>query len=195
MPAAQNAAMIELHLPSRLGWERAAMDLAASVARQMGFPDDRVEDIRTAVSEATINAIEHGNRFDAARKVLVVLMPEGERLEISVRDRGAKALSPAGAADAGGLGPPSLEHKLAGLADTRGWGIFLIQQLVDEVEFSSTGGGNQVRMVVHLEPPGNPLSTPVTAATGDHRRKTGKAGKQTRKAGVVSNSRSRPDAQ
>jgi serine/threonine-protein kinase RsbW len=149
MPANLRTATIELHLPSQLGWERAAMDLAASVARKMGFPADRVEDIRTAVSEATVNAIEHGNRQDATRKVLMVLMPAGERLEISVRDQSptpfATSDGPIGAA-------PKLEDKLAGLAEARGWGMFLIRQLVDEVECSSTGGGNQVRMVVHLKP-------------------------------------------
>src|SRR5687768_15560513 len=77
---------IELHIPSRLGWERAAMDLAASVARRMGFPPDRIEDIKTAVSEATTNAIEHGNRGAPEQKVLVLLVPEGERLEIAVHD-------------------------------------------------------------------------------------------------------------
>ncbi len=149
MPATAETATIELHLPSQLGWERAAMDLAASVARKMGFPVDRVEDIRTAVSEATVNAIEHGNKQDATQKVLIVLLPEGERLEISIRDRSATPFTTPG--EAGGSAP-NLADKLAGLADTRGWGMFLIKQLVDEVEFSSTSGGNQVRMVVHLEP-------------------------------------------
>ena len=58
--------VVQLCIPSVLGWERVAVDLAASVARQMGFPSERVEDIKTAVSEATLNAIEHGNRLDAS---------------------------------------------------------------------------------------------------------------------------------
>jgi serine/threonine-protein kinase RsbW len=140
------ASTIELHIPSQLGWERAAMDLAASVARRMGFPSERVEDIKTAVSEATTNAIEHGNRGAPEQKVLVLLVPEGERLEIAVRD-GSGTPFPAGGA------APSLEEKLAGLSDARGWGMFLIRELVDEVEFTSSGAGNQVRMVVHVKPP------------------------------------------
>src|SRR5579859_589045 len=86
---------LELHLPSELGWERAAMDVAASVARMMGFPSDRIDDIKTAVSEATINAIEHGGSATTAHKVLVVLVPEGEALEIKVRDRSAVPFTPA----------------------------------------------------------------------------------------------------
>jgi serine/threonine-protein kinase RsbW len=139
---------IELHIPSQLGWERAAMDLAASVARRMGFPKERIEDIKTAVSEATTNAMEHGNRLDAMQKVLIVLVPEEEQLEINVQDQSGQPYVPLPDAPA-----PSLDDKLAGLSATRGWGMFLIRELVDEVEFTSTARGNQVRMVVHLVPP------------------------------------------
>ena len=119
------------------------MDLAGSVARLMGFPAERVEDIRTAVLEATLNAIEHGNQFDSAKQVCIVLRPSPERLEITVRDRARRrfALPPAA---------PSLDAQLAGQAPRRGWGTFLIRSLVDEVDVASTGVGNRLRMVVHL---------------------------------------------
>jgi serine/threonine-protein kinase RsbW len=138
---------IELRLPSELGWERTAMDLAASVAQRMGFPPDRVEDIKTAVSEATSNAIEHGNALDGSQTVQIVLVPEGESLEIEVRDRSSTPFVP----DDAPVAAPDLDAKLAGLSSTRGWGTFLIKSLVDEVEFSSTSGGNLVRMVIYLE--------------------------------------------
>jgi serine/threonine-protein kinase RsbW len=139
---------VELRLPSELGWERVAVDLAACVAARMGFPADRIEDIKTAVSEATLNAIEHGNALDAAQSVLIVFVPEPEKLEISVRDRSRRELVPSDPA----APAPSLQDRLAGLSSARGWGMFLIRSLVDEVEFSSTGAGNVVRMVVRLDP-------------------------------------------
>ncbi len=138
---------IELRIPSALGWERTAMDLAGGVAARMGFPTDRVDDIKTAVAEATINAIEHGNALDASQRVLIVLIPEGESLEINVHDQSTTPFPPdddTGAAQ-------SLDDRLAGLTSTRGWGTFLIKSLVDEVEFSSTSEGNLVRMVIHLD--------------------------------------------
>jgi anti-sigma regulatory factor (Ser/Thr protein kinase) len=76
----------------------------------------------------------------------VVLSPEGESLEINVHDQSTTPFPP-DADDA----PPDLDDKLAGLANTRGWGTFLIKSLVDEVEFSSTSEGNLVRMVIHLD--------------------------------------------
>ncbi len=55
---------VEVRLPSRLGYEKVAMSTAAAVAKLMGFREDRVEDLKTAVAEACINAMEHGNRLN-----------------------------------------------------------------------------------------------------------------------------------
>jgi anti-sigma regulatory factor (Ser/Thr protein kinase) len=54
----------ELRLRSRICFEKVAMSTAASVAELMGFPSDRVDNLKTAVAEACLNAIEHGNRFN-----------------------------------------------------------------------------------------------------------------------------------
>jgi serine/threonine-protein kinase RsbW len=136
---------LELKIPSELGWERSAMGLAASVASLMGFSGERVEDVKTAVLEATLNAIEHGNRLDADKNVSIVFAPGPEQLEVIVRDRGRRAFV-----------MPSLQPDLAaqieGRAPRGGWGTFLIRSLVDEVEFTSTSSGHAIRMVVHRPP-------------------------------------------
>lgn len=144
----EHSQTVELHIPSILGWERTAMEVAASVAKLMGFPPDRVDDIKTAVSEATLNAIEHGSPSDTSRRILIVFTPERGTLEIDVRDGSP---TPFGSQERLGT-PPNLEDQIAGRAPTRGWGTFLIKSLVDEVEFASTAEGNVVRMVIHLEP-------------------------------------------
>jgi len=63
---------VEVRLPSRMGFEKVAMSTASAVAKLMGFPEDRVEDLKTAVAEACINAIEHGNRLNEKLSVGVV---------------------------------------------------------------------------------------------------------------------------
>ncbi|MBU0492976.1 MAG: ATP-binding protein [Chloroflexi bacterium] len=142
-PSRQRA--VELHIPSELGYEKIAMSAADSLAHKMGFSADRIEDLRTALAEACINAIEHGNRLDADARVLVVLTADVARLQINVRDQGEQPLP-------GDQPTPSIQDRLAGEIPTRGWGLFLIHQLVDEVTFTSVpGGGNEVRMVIHLE--------------------------------------------
>src|SRR4051794_32987739 len=135
-PARSRPRSIELHIPSELGWERTAMDVVGGIASRMGFPAERVDDIKTAVAEATINAIEHGNALDASQTVYIALIPEAASLEINVRDQSSTPFTPSDG-DA-----PNVDDKLAGLDTTRGWGTFLIQSLVDEVEYSSTSEGN-----------------------------------------------------
>lgn len=138
--------VIELRLPSRLGYERVAMDTASSLARRMGFRGDRVDALKTAISEAVTNAIEHGNQHDAAMKVVVLLTVRDDELIISVADQGRQMLDHDSTTRT-----PHIEDILE-KADKGGWGIWLIRELVDEVEFTTAPtGGNQVRMVIHLE--------------------------------------------
>jgi len=132
----------QLHLPSMLGCEKVAMDFAASVARSMNFPADRVEDLKTAVAEACTNAIEHGNKMDASMKVGISLTVDKGRLQVAVQDEGAGI---------GRIPTPNIDSKIEGKSDPRGWGIFLIKSLMDEVTFESTPEGNVVKMIIHLE--------------------------------------------
>ena len=72
---------VEVKLPSRMGFEKVAMSTASAVARLMGFRDDRIEDLKTAVAEACINAIEHGNRLNEQLSIGVVLSAGEDRSE------------------------------------------------------------------------------------------------------------------
>ncbi len=139
----KHASTIELRLPSRLGYEKVAMNTAASVARLMGFAEERVEDLKTAVAEACINAMEHGNKLDDSLTVGVVLSMSVDSLEVKVTDTGD---GPQGKTQA-----PDIDKKMHGEEDARGMGMFLIQALVDEAEWvSSPPAGSYARMVIHL---------------------------------------------
>jgi serine/threonine-protein kinase RsbW len=138
--------IIELRLPSRLGYERVAMDAASSLAGRMGFDTTRVSALKTAISEAVTNAIEHGNQHNEAMKVVVLLTARADELVISVTDQGNQPLDQASVSKI-----PDIKEVLD-KSDKGGWGIWLIRELVDEVEFTTDpSGGNQVRMVIHLE--------------------------------------------
>lgn len=134
---------IELRLPSRLGFEKIAMNTAASVARIMGFPDDRVEDLKTAIAEACINAIEHGNKLDESLCVRVTLSISTDALEVKVLDTGTGPRFP--------IEVPDIDKKMHEQQQARGMGMFLIQALVDESEWvSSSSSGSYARMVIRL---------------------------------------------
>lgn len=139
------ATSVEVRLPSRLGFEKVAMGTAASVAKLMGFADDRVEDLKTAVAEACINAIEHGNHLNEQLKVGVVLSMDANTLEVKVIDNG-EGMSAQVAA-------PDIDRKMHGEEDPRGMGMFLIQALVDEVEWvpATLEGMSYCRLVIRLD--------------------------------------------
>jgi len=139
------AESVEVRLPSVLGFEKVAMGTAASAARLMGFSDDRVEDLKTAIAEACINAMEHGNRFNENLRVAVTLTLSDDALEVRVADRGTGMKKPVIA--------PDIDRKMHGDEPPRGLGLFLIQSLVDEVEWVAAGpdGGSYVRLVIRLK--------------------------------------------
>lgn len=141
----EKATSVEVRLPSRLGYEKVAMSTAAAVAKLMGFKEERVEDLKTAVAEACINAIEHGNLLNEALSVGVVLSTVDDTLEVKVIDdgKGLKALPP----------KPDIDRKIHGEEDPRGMGMFLIQALVDEAEWVKgvNGRSSYVRLVIRLD--------------------------------------------
>lgn len=138
---------IELRLPSRLGFEKVAMNTAASVAKLMGFGSERIEDLKTAVAEACINAMEHGNKFDEGLCVGVILSMGSDSLEVKVLDTGKGPQSH--------IAAPDIDKKIHGEEEARGMGMFLIESLVDEVEWvSSPPAGSYARMVIRLHPAG-----------------------------------------
>ena len=136
---------VEVRLPSRLGFEKVAMSTASAVAKLMGFREDRIEDLKTAVAEACINAIEHGNRLNEKLSVGVVLNARADTLEVKVIDDGTGIKKPPA--------KPDIDRKMQGEEDPRGMGMFLIQALVDEAEWvaGSDGKSSYVRLVIKLD--------------------------------------------
>ncbi|MEP7287819.1 MAG: ATP-binding protein [Chloroflexota bacterium] len=133
-----------ISLPSTRGYEKVARSAAASVAEEMGFTQERIEDVKTAIAEVCSNAIEHGNREDRRAHVAVLLTAAKEQLEINVADEGLTPMPDV---------LPMPGQPDSGEAGSRGWGMFFISQLVDEVEITRLPeGGNMVKLVIYLKP-------------------------------------------
>jgi serine/threonine-protein kinase RsbW len=135
---------MELSFPSELGYEKVAREAVAAFARRLGCDRERVEDLKTALGEACINAIEHGNGRVPGLRVDVSCTCTDDRLEIEVHDRGLKRYESSGTI-------ASIDLKLRGLAPLRGMGLMMIGQLVDEAGFTeSADGGNLLRLVLYF---------------------------------------------
>lgn len=120
---------IEILLPNKLGYETLARDTVAWLGRRLGIEPERIADMQTAVCEACINAMEHGNQGVPDQRITVTFSYGPTHLDAVIADNGLQLYERSASA------PATIQQKLAGLAPARGMGLMLIRQLVDEAEF------------------------------------------------------------
>jgi serine phosphatase RsbU (regulator of sigma subunit)/anti-sigma regulatory factor (Ser/Thr protein kinase) len=135
---------VKLEIASQPGNEREAMDKVAAIIQVLDIPDDRLEKLKTAVAEATMNAMEHGNNFQADLPVYIEVISSDKNIAIRITDQG-------GGQPISDLEVPDLEAKLDGSQSPRGWGLFLIQNMVDEMTIEADGSHHTVELIVNLE--------------------------------------------
>ena len=135
--------LAEFHESSAMGNERKVMDRVAEIVRDVGLDARRYERLKTAVSEATMNAIEHGNHGDPSLPVHVRVSTTDHELTVRIVDNGGGKEIPTAET-------PDIEAKLAGLQKPRGWGLFLIKNMVDDLRTHTTETHHTVELVMRL---------------------------------------------
>ncbi len=118
--------------------------VAAAALDWSGFPADRVEDLKLAVSEATTNAINAHHRVGRTDGIHLRCTASADGIEVTVSDRGS-GFHPA---DRQTLPDP---EDPARLMHESGLGLDLIEALTDEFELTSDREGTDVRMVVYSD--------------------------------------------
>jgi anti-sigma regulatory factor (Ser/Thr protein kinase) len=136
-------------VPSEPGNERLALARVAQALAGSGLPASRLERLKTAVAEAAMNAIEHGNRNRRDVPVNIEVMADGGEIVVTITDHGGAP------AQAGPAEEPDLGAKLAGMQDPRGWGLFLIRNMVDAMDVTTEGTRHTVRLVMRTAVPGS----------------------------------------
>jgi serine/threonine-protein kinase RsbW len=118
------------------------MEEVAGTVEGLGLPDRTLERLKTAVAEATMNAMEHGNRYRAEVPVLIEVAASDADLSVRITDEGS--------------GPPAFDSetpdlvaKLGGAQTPRGWGLFLIKSMVDEMNVTGDERHHTVELIVH----------------------------------------------
>jgi anti-sigma regulatory factor (Ser/Thr protein kinase) len=120
-------------LASEPGNERLALARVAGTVKDLGLEDRRLERLKTAVAEATMNAIEHGNGNRPEIPVEVEVTQDGDQLIVAITDQGGVPVREASPEE------PDLVRKLDGDQSPRGWGLFLIRNMVDAMEVTTDG--------------------------------------------------------
>jgi serine/threonine-protein kinase RsbW len=134
---------VEINLPNKLGLERLVMGSVAALAKSVGFGPSRVEDLKTAVAEACINAVQHGNKDRPRARVIVTMNFKDNVFTVSVHDEGEGLKSEPK--------DPDIVRILDNLDPPVGFGTFLMRKLMDQVEFlKKANQGHEVRMAMKL---------------------------------------------
>jgi serine/threonine-protein kinase RsbW len=114
---------------------------ALRIAGEIGFEEEDLHKIGMAVRECMVNAVVHGNRYNARKRVHLKIVRKPDRLEISVRDEGEGF-------DVAALPDPLAEENLLRQS---GRGLLLIQAFMDEFAVHrAAAGGTEVTMVKYL---------------------------------------------
>ncbi len=136
--------LADISLPSKPGNERLVITEVEQVLNELNLPDKCQQRLKTAVGEATMNAMEHGNKYQVDKPVFVQILSDDQVVSVRITDHGGEATIPEPET-------PDLEAKLAGLQTPRGWGLFLIKNMVDDMNIISDGVHHTVELIMNLE--------------------------------------------
>jgi serine/threonine-protein kinase RsbW len=132
---------IERFLESTLESVDNAEELAVGMAEHAGFDDDDLMKIGMAVRESMVNAVVHGNRYNANKRVRFTVAINSQRFTIRIADEGEGF-------DFEGLPDPLAPENLM---RTSGRGIFLIRSFMDEFQMRHLEpNGTEVTLVKNL---------------------------------------------
>jgi len=140
-------------LASVPGSERVALARVADSVADLNLPPRRLDKLKTAVAEATMNAIEHGNDNRPDLAVDIEVFYSGTEIIVTITDHGGCGGS--GWADKGdNTEIPDLDRKLSGDQGPRGWGLFLIRHMVDGMDVHADDGLQTVTLTLTRTPQG-----------------------------------------
>lgn len=141
---------LQLQTPGEVSYLAYIRQVVADIARKVGFPEDEVTKIEMAVDEACSNVVEHAygpNKewcWQSNPEIRLNVRLDGAKLIIEINDHGEGF-------DFASYKPINIEQRLKAM-HTGGYGIFIMRNFMDEVEYSSTREkGNTLRLVKYLK--------------------------------------------
>ncbi len=132
-------------LPGTRGSEHEAMERVAEAVRELRLPVARLEQLKTAVAEAVLNAVEHGSHIQPTLSVQIrVSVPDARGVGgVRLTDHGRGAM-PASQA-------PNRRVSFEGRQTGRGWGFFLIEKIVDRARVASDETCHTIELILYQE--------------------------------------------
>ncbi len=133
-------AIEKMSVPMELNQELKVIERAEKLAREQGFDRDSIDEIKLAVIEAVINAIEHGSNAERIVYITFGLSRQPLQMTITISDSGA-GFNPDSVRE------PDIREKINKHERKRGWGLKIMRSLMDEVIINSSPSGTQVTLI------------------------------------------------
>jgi len=134
---------VTLSIPSILGYEEVVVETVGTVARVKRFPFEKVSKLKTAVAEACVNAIEHGNKEAPDKDVVITIICDEASMNVSIRDFGEGNPEP-------DFTMPDIKKQIEE-KKLGGWGMYLMHTLVDKLEITSEpDNGTNTTMTIYI---------------------------------------------
>lgn len=130
-------------VPSEPGNERLVANQVLNAVKELDLAETQQNRLETAVAEAALNAMEHGNKYQSELPVKVKVLRDRNQLVIQIKDFGGGAPIPSPV-------EPDLQAKLDGEQSPRGWGLFLIRNMVDDMKLSSDDQHHTIELIINL---------------------------------------------
>ena len=134
---------IELVIPMMPEMELTASKTVEAVGDLMGFGRDRVDEIKLALVEACINAFEHSGSLDQRLRIHFSIEPDALTISIADRGRGFTIVQ---------AREEQAARRRAGKR-TRGWGLKVMEELMDEVRVESGDSDTTITLKKQREAP------------------------------------------
>ena len=132
---------VRIDIASRFEMLEMVQTVLTHLTAMLRLEDDAAHYVSVAIRESVVNAIKHGNRGDARKRVAVEFLLHPSALEVTVQDEGSGF-------DPGAVPSPLAEENLL---KAHGRGIFFMRSFMDEVEYAFPArGGTVVRMLKRL---------------------------------------------
>ena len=132
---------VELKLPILKDMELVATHTSDVVSKHMNLSEEKSAEVSMALIEACINAFEHS---ETKEDIYIHFIISDENLTIKVIDKGVGF-------DASAIKLPNIDDKVGSEERKRGWGLMLIKELMDKVDYESDNTGTTLTMTKNKE--------------------------------------------
>ncbi|NOX88449.1 MAG: ATP-binding protein [Calditrichaeota bacterium] len=126
--------------PSHIKYLETIERITSQIASELHFEETIRDDLSIVVTELFNNALHHGNKGDQSKKIKITFRVREKCLQVSVRDEGA------------GFDPKKIKNPLSpeNIYEVGGRGLFLVEQLVDEMRYNITDKGSEIIILKKL---------------------------------------------